>query len=239
MAGVDTSQAPGDRESGIAARAAALFAERRGQMLARVDRMFLKLMLGQWVFGILIAILYSPYGWAGKERDLHLHVYVAVLVGGALTAFPVALAVLKPGATLTRHVMAASQMLWSALLIHLTGGRIETHFHVFGSLAFLAFYADWKVLNTATLVVAAEHFVRGFFWPESIYGIANPEWWRFLEHAFWVLFTDAFLLLASANTLADMKGAARQQAEAESLAESDEIKSLALQMVMKEVEVRA
>ena len=33
-------------------------------------------------------------------------------------------------------------MLWSGLLIHLTGGRIETHFHVFGSLAFLAFYLD-------------------------------------------------------------------------------------------------
>jgi len=36
----------------------------------------------------------------------------------------------------------------SALLIHLSGGRIETHFHVFGSLAFLAFYLDWPVLIT-------------------------------------------------------------------------------------------
>ena len=39
-----------------------------------------------------------------------------------------------------------AQMLMGALLIHLTGGRIETHFHVFGSLAFLAFYRDWRVL---------------------------------------------------------------------------------------------
>ena len=28
-------------------------------------------------------------------------------------------------------------MLMSVLLIHLSGGRIETHFHIFGSLAFL------------------------------------------------------------------------------------------------------
>ena len=35
-------------------------------------------------------------------------------------------------------MIAAAQMLIGALLIHLTGGRIETHFHVFGSLAFLA-----------------------------------------------------------------------------------------------------
>jgi ABC-type dipeptide/oligopeptide/nickel transport system permease component len=50
-------------------------------------------------------------------------------------------------------------MLTSALLIHLTGGRIETHFHVFGSLAFLAFYRDWRMLLSATIVVLATIFV--------------------------------------------------------------------------------
>ncbi len=34
----------------------------------------------------------------------------------------------------TRYSIAVCQMLWSALLIHITSGRIETHFHVFGSL---------------------------------------------------------------------------------------------------------
>ena len=52
-------------------------------------------------------------------------------------------------------------MLMGALLIHLTGGRIETHFHVFGSLAFLAFYRDWRVLVPATVVVALDHLLRG------------------------------------------------------------------------------
>ncbi len=46
-------------------------------------------------------------------------------------------------------------MLMGGLLIHLTGGRIETHFHVFGSLAFLAFYRDWRVLVPATIVRGA------------------------------------------------------------------------------------
>jgi hypothetical protein len=239
MSSVPILDADRGREASIVQRAAELFQERRHQVLARVDRMFLKLMIGQWVCGILIAIFFSPYAWEGKTRTIHLHVYVAVLVGGALSLFPVALAALKPGATLTRHVMAASQMLWSALFIHLTGGRIETHFHVFGSLAFLAFYYDWKVLNTATLVVASEHFLRGLLWPESIYGIANPEWWRFLEHAFWVVFTDAFLVLACLNGMSDMKGAARRQAEVEALAESDEVKSLALQMALEEVAAKA
>ena len=42
-------------------------------------------------------------------------------------------------------------MLMGALLIHLTVGRIETHFHVFVSLAILAFYRDWRVLIPATI----------------------------------------------------------------------------------------
>ena len=53
-------------------------------------------------------------------------------------------------AKVARHVIAIGQMLMSALLIHLTGGRIETHFHVFGSLAILAFYRDWRVLISAS-----------------------------------------------------------------------------------------
>ena len=239
MSSVPILDADRGREASIVKRAQELFQERRQQVLARVDHMFLKLMIGQWVFGILVAVFFSPYAWEGKEKVVHLHVYIAVLVGGALSLFPIALATLRPGAPLTRHVMAASQMLWSALLIHLSGGRIETHFHVFGSLAFLAFYYDWKVLNTATLFVASEHFLRGLLWPESIYGVANPEWWRFLEHAFWVLFTDAFLVLACLNGVADMKSAARRQAEVETLAESDEVKSLALQMALEEVAAKA
>ena len=34
---------------------------------------------------------------------------------------------------LTRHVVAVSQMLFSALFIHISDGHTETHFHIFGS----------------------------------------------------------------------------------------------------------
>ena len=84
-------------------------------------------------------------------------------------------------------------MATSALLIHLTGGRIESHFHVFGSLAFLAFYRDTSVLITATLVVALDHGLRGYLWPESVYGVLNPGALRFFEHSGWVVFENIFL----------------------------------------------
>ena len=76
------------------------------------------------------------------------------------------------------HIIAIGQMLMGALLIHLTGGRIETHFHVFGSLALLAFYRDWRVLVTASAVVASDHLLRGIFWPQSVYGILTVSPWR-------------------------------------------------------------
>jgi len=241
--GVDTAQAAPEspvkaadarREQRIAERTAALFRERRQHGLRRLDRAFGVLMAAQWVFAIVLAVLVSPYGWTGKTSAVHFHVYLAVFLGGALTLFPGALALLSPGRTFTRHIIAANQMLWSALLIHLTGGRIETHFHVFGSLAFLSFYLDWKVLLTATLVVASDHLIRQIVWPESVYGVLNPEWWRFLEHAFWVLFENSVLVLACVTGIKDMMRAARQQAEVEVLTESDEMKTLALEMALAE-----
>jgi hypothetical protein len=113
----------------------------------------------------------------------------------------------------------------SALLIHLSGGRIETHFHVFGSLAILAFYLDWSVLLTATVVVAADHLVRGLVWPESVYGIVNPEWWRFLEHAFWVVFCISFLAISCMQTLKTWLQFAEEGGMMEALAESEWRKS--------------
>src|SRR5438105_4399443 len=132
---------------------------------------------------VAAAVWVSPRTWAGASSALHPHVWAALFLGAMITALPIALAAARPGAAVTRHAIAVAQMLTSALLIHLTGGRIETHFHVFGSLAFLAFYRDWRVIVTATVVVAADHFVRGALWPQSVFGSAIRDYWRWLEHA--------------------------------------------------------
>ena len=205
----------------IVQRARERFHKHRKTVLIATDRLFAKMLLGQWLFAIAMAALFSPYGWQGKARAVHLHVWAAVLVGGAIVSLPVALAHFRPGQLLTRHVVAVAQMLLSALLIHLSGGRIETHFHVFGSLAFLAFYLDWQVLLTAAVVVAVDHFVRGILWPESVYGIVNPEWWRFLEHAFWVVFCISFLIASCRRQLREWLGFAEEGGMLEALAESE------------------
>ena len=105
--------------------------------------------------------------------------------------------------------------MFSSLLIHVSGGRIETHFHVFGSLAFLAFYRDWKVLVPATIAVAVDHFLRGAFWPQTVFGITTADPWRWIEHAAWVVFEDVFLVISCRNGVREMWAGAVRMAELE------------------------
>jgi hypothetical protein len=204
----------------IVQRAEARFDAHRKQIFRDTDRMFARLMIAQWIFAVVLALVISPYAWQGKDKSIHMHVWVAVFLGGAITSLPVFLAREHSGEVLTRHVIVSAQMLWSALLIHLTGGRIETHFHVFGSLAFLAFYRDWPVMLTGAAVIGVDHFLRGILWPESVYGIPNPEWWRFLEHAGWVVFCVSFLIMSCRKSEKDMRVMAERGAELEALSEN-------------------
>ncbi|MGH9868026.1 MAG: sensor histidine kinase [Candidatus Polarisedimenticolia bacterium] len=196
-------------------RASELFHEDLKTLWIRTDRMFAGLMVFQWLGGIVAALWISPRTWIGTTSETHIHVWAAIILGGLISAVPVTLALIQPGRTSTRHAIAIGQVLTSALLIHLTGGRIETHFHVFGSLAFLAFYRDVPVLLSASCVVALDHFLRGLYWPQSVYGIIMPASWRWLEHAGWVLFEDAFLILSIIQGRKEMRSIAERQTRVE------------------------
>jgi signal transduction histidine kinase len=205
----------------IAARAAALFEDHRDRVRRRADRVFGVLMIVQWAAAIIVSVVLSPFAWEGKVKTVNVHVWAAIFLGAAISVLPICLAWRRPGWPANRWVIAIAQVCWSALLIHLLGGRIETHFHVFVSLAFLAFYRDWRVLLPATVVVALDHFIRGVVWPESVYGIVSPAWWRFLEHAFWVVFEDIVLVFACVQGMVELRAIAQRQAEVEALSERD------------------
>jgi signal transduction histidine kinase len=192
-----------------------LLGEQSQAIYVRTDRLFAGLMLFQLFAGIGGAIWISPRTWIGSSSSVHIHVWASVFLGAAITSFPVFLALTQPGKTMTRHVIAIGQMLMSALLIHISGGRIETHFHVFGSLAFLAFYRDWKVLLTASVVVALDHFIRGIYWPQSVFGVLTASKWRWVEHAAWVVFEDIFLIRSCLQSKGEMQELATRQARLE------------------------
>ncbi len=185
-------------------RAMKFFREHQKKIYESTDRLFAVLMPIQWVLAIVLASVYSPLTWVGAESKIHPHIWTAIFVGGVITSLPVFLAVKYTGASVTRYCVAVSQLLMSSLLIHVTGGRIETHFHIYGSLAFLAFYRDWRVLIPATIVTAFDHIFRGWFYPQSIYGILINNEWRWIEHASWVIFEDVFLILLCQKNLKEM-----------------------------------
>ncbi len=170
-------------------------------------------MLLQWAAAIGIALLTSPRTWAGDTSRLHPHVLMAVFYGGLLTLVPVMMTWSAPGERITRLTIATTQMLMSSLLIHLTGGRIETHFHIFGSLAFLAYYLDWQVLVTASLVIATDHFLRMIYLPFSVFGSYSVQPWRWVEHVGWVLFCDVFLIIVCLDRLHSLRELSRTHVE--------------------------
>jgi methyl-accepting chemotaxis protein len=197
------------------ARALVHFDQLRQTNFRRTDRIFAWLMPVQWVVAIVIAATLSPRTWAGSASEPHLHLYAAIFLGGLITALPTALAWLRPGEAITRHAVAAGQLATAALLIHLTGGRVETHFYIFCSLAFLAAYHDWRVLLTGAGVIAVDHVVRGLFWPESLFGVLTASQWRIVEHAAYVVFETAFLIRLAVNATNDRREVAEQRAQVE------------------------
>jgi signal transduction histidine kinase len=194
----------------IDTRAAGIFDAALRKVQAEANRVFLWLLMAQWISAVALALILT---WdAGNGPSHSLHVQLAGLGGAAINALPIALIFLRPTWWGTRHAVAIAQMLWSALFIYLSGGRVETHFHIFVSLCFLAFYRDPRLLVTATLIVAADHLTMGVLRPASMYGIANLEWWRFLEHAGWVSFEAIVIFLGCKRVLREMHILSKRQA---------------------------
>ena len=203
--------------SSTSAQTEAIFAREHERICKRTDKLIAYLMLLQWPGAILASLLISPRTWDAGASRIHPHVFTAIFLGGLITVPPVLLAFLQPGTKATRHLIAVCQMLMSGLLIHISGGRIETHFHVFGSLAFLCFYLDWPVLLTATLTTLIDHLLMGYYDPISIFGIATASHGRMLEHILWVVFCDCFMITSCVQSLRGLWVTSRREADQEVL----------------------
>jgi PAS domain S-box-containing protein len=199
----------------INSRATELFDESYRLLAVRNDQLFSRLLAFEWLVGMSLAFWITPRTYLGSQSAIHVHVYAAIFLGLAVILLPLLLARLAPGEALTRQMIAASQAVMTGLLIDLTGGRVETHFLIFGSLAFLAFYLDWKILITASAITAGDHFLRGIVLPKSIYGSDIVSSWRWLEHSGYVVFEDIFLISSCIFAIQERRRVAKRQAALE------------------------
>lgn len=181
-------------------------------------------------FGLVIAALWlTPQTWIGETAYVHVHVVLSIGVGAVLTGIPFMLTRMHPNWNGTTYIVAISQTLICNLWIHLAGGRIEAHFHVFGSLAFISLYRNWQLTIAAASIIAVDHFLRGLFAPLSVYGVPTVEFMRTGEHAAWVVFEVGVLVYGIRNSRMEMTESAAAYAKlivSKELVQAQEIKRL-------------
>ncbi len=115
---------------------------------------------------------------------------VHTLVEGAVIPLT---ALLATTPRLNRRLRSAAASLGllscSAVLVHLSGGVIEMHFHFFVMVAVVALYQDWVCFLTAIGYVLVHHGILGALDPESVfnhYAALNHPWKWAAIHAFFV-----------------------------------------------------
>ncbi|MGH3034298.1 MAG: PAS domain S-box protein [Gaiellaceae bacterium] len=76
----------------------------------------------------------------------------------------------------------------SAVVVHISGGVIEAHFHFFVMMSLLLLYEDWFPFLLAFAYVVLHHGVAGTLDPESVYNhpgaLANPWKWAAVHGIF-------------------------------------------------------
>jgi diguanylate cyclase len=163
--------------------------------------------------------LLTPEVWVQRHRGivvlLWLHVagvaafavvrgkgLVHSLLEGALVA---AFAVPAAHPAVGRRARSAAAVLGlitaSAVLVHLSGGVIETHFHFFVMIGVITLYQDWLLFGLALGYVVVHHGVLGVLEPTEVYN--HPAAWQ--QPWKWALVHGGFVLAASVAYLVNWR----------------------------------
>jgi len=179
---------------------------------AAADRI---LVLTLWLL-LLLSLLLA--GW----QDTWLEV---MLLGVPAALVPALLQKLAPaGARSTRLAVAASFMVFSALMIHQSRGMLEFHFAIFCFLAFLLYYRDWLPIVLAAAIIAVHHVSFYFLQLNQVPVFAYPSagsFWIVLLHAAFVVAETAVLVIFARRMYSESVEAATVAMLAETMAKGD------------------
>lgn len=130
-----------------------------------------------------------------------------------------------------REMLATTGILVTCgLMVHGTGGLIESHFSYFVLLPLIALYTDWRTYLYAVLYVAGTHAVMGTVAPESMYNhpsaIAAPVVWGLIHAAYVIALSVVMVVhwnfsdrrrLGLQSALDDLRATQSQLVEAQKL----------------------
>ncbi len=182
-----------------------LFATCEHRVFARTNRLFFWFLLAQWAFTSGFAL------WVAAEGASPGLAAGVVCAGGVLALPAVGLIRWLPHAFVTRCTVALAQIGFGVLLVQLSGGRLEAHYHAFGSLAFLSLYRDWRVLPLAAAAVVGHHAVLGIWWPGLLAPGGGPTVWGFVGHAGWLALESAALAWSCLYSRREMREICQRQ----------------------------
>ena len=141
-----------------------------------------------------VVTLFAPWGFG----TYYFTAIACVIIGIAAT-----LAYFKLAGTALFGVTAGVLLMSiSAVLIQAQLGRIEMHFHIFGALALLLLYRDWRAIVVAAAFIAVHHLaltglqlleVSIGAMPVMVYNY-GCSWGIAMLHAIFVVFESAFLV---------------------------------------------
>jgi signal transduction histidine kinase len=118
---------------------------------------------------------------------------------GSVVAAIAGLALLPRGRKLRSALGALGLITASAVLVHVSGGSIEMHFHFFIALGLLTLYQDWFPFLLALGYVVIHHGTMGIVDPGSVYNhpaaLNNPWKWAAI-HGFFVTFASVGLIVS-------------------------------------------
>ena len=168
-----------------------------GSLPENVWRGRYKFLVGLTWFHAIIITLAGPvlgHRWELSLRALIEHGTVLHTAGEGLIVATFALLAgwRRAGRTLQATAIGFGLMSSSAILVHLSGGYIEFHFHFFVMLTFLALCQDWIPYLLAVGFVALHHGVVGVVWPQEVYNhdaAINAPWTWAGIHALFVLWS--------------------------------------------------
>ncbi len=142
--------------------------------------------------------LYGAYMDAGPSLYL----------GGGILLAAIAIAARLPA--VSRRLQAAiatyGLVTASALLVHLSGGRIELHFHFFVMMSVIVLYQDWLPFLVGLQFIVLDHGVVGTLMPDMVYvhaeGQAHPWTWALIHGSFILAQCAALLYFWRVNEVA-------------------------------------
>jgi signal transduction histidine kinase len=144
--------------------------------LARRHRMLLALL---WLHAVVVPM------W-GLDRGFTLgH---SLIEGGAVAVCAAAATLATSRRTGGPLLVALGLLTSSAVIVHLSGGVIEAHFHFFVVIVLLTLYEDWTIFLLAATFVVLHHGVGGVLDPHAIFNHpdaeAHPWRWALIHGAF-------------------------------------------------------